>query len=88
MSPRPSLNPKDRKGYAGKKIPVFCQNVLKKRLELDMTQLELANAIGTTVPRISEMEAGRFPRDEDRIIAIANTLGVDINWLFGFTARA
>ena len=88
MSPRKSLNPKERKGYAGNKIPVFCQNVLKKRLELNLTQLDLANAIGTTVPRISEMEAGRFPRDEDRIIAIAKFLNVDINWLFGFKPDA
>ncbi len=83
--PRKSLNPKERKGYNGREIPVFCQNVAKKREEAKLTQADLAMLIGTTVPRISELESGRLPRDEKRIIALARALGVDINWLFGFT---
>jgi len=85
MSPGKPVNPKLRKSYKGGEIPVFCQRVLQKRMELHLTQAELADAIGTTVPRISELEAGRLPRDEKRIIAIARALNVDINWLFGFT---
>ncbi len=83
--PRKSLNPKERKSYKGREIPVFCQNVARKREEENITQAELAAMIGTTVPRISELESGRLPRDEKRIIALAKALHVDINWLFGFT---
>ena len=78
------IPPELRSGYKGKKIPVFCQNVQKKRLELGLTQEDLARAIGTDRPRISQIEAGRLPRDEDRIIALAKALDVDVNWLFGF----
>ena len=79
------IPPYERKGYKSKKLPVFCQNVQKRRLELGITQEQLANTIGTDRPRVSQIEAGRLPRDEDRIIAIAKALHVDINWLFGFT---
>ncbi len=79
------IPPEKRRSYRGKKIPVFCQNVQKKRLELGITQEDLAKTIGTDRPRVSQIEAGRLPRDEDRIIALAKALRVDINWLFGFT---
>lgn len=87
MCPRKSLSPEKRVGYKGKKIPVFCQRVASKRKELGLKQEELAEIIGTKGPRISEIEAGSLPRDEDRIIAIARALKVDINWLFGFTSE-
>ena len=85
MSPRKSVSPEDRKGYDGREIPVFCKKVREKRIELGFTQEELAHKCGTTTPRISQLELGRLPRDENRIIALARALGVDINWLFGFT---
>lgn len=85
MSPGKVIPPEKRRGYKGKKIPVFCQNVQARRLELGITQEELASAIGTDRPRVSQIEAGRLPRDEDRIIALARALKTDINWLFGFT---
>lgn len=83
--PRPSLNPLERKTYKGKKIPIFCLNVQKRRLELGLSQTELAEELGIPRPRLSELESGRFPKDEARIIALAHALKVDINWLFGFT---
>ena len=82
--PRKSLTPTERKGYRGQKISDFCVNVQQKRLELRLTQAQLAEKIGVPPPRISELESGRFPEDPDRIIAIARALGVDINWLFGY----
>ncbi len=82
--PRKSVSPYERKGYAGQEIPILCQNVLARRLELGLKQEELAEMIGTDRPRISELEAGRFPRDEKRILALAKALKVDINWLFGY----
>lgn len=84
MSPGKVVPPEQRKGYKGKKIPIFCKNIQSKRLELGMSQEELAKLIGIDRPRISQIEAGRFPRDEDRIISLAKALNVDINWLFGF----
>ncbi len=38
--------------------------------------------IGATKPRISELEGGKLPRDEERIIALADALDVTIDWLF------
>lgn len=85
MAPRKSLSPYDRSCYAGQEIPVFCQKVQTRRLELGLKQEELAKLIGTDRPRISELEAGRFPRDEKRIIALAAALNCSLNWLFGLS---
>ena len=85
MSPRKPVSPKDRKAYDGREIPIFCHNVRRKRIEMGYTQEELARLCSTTTPRISQLEMGRLPRDEKRIIALAKALKVDINWLFGFT---
>ncbi len=84
MSPRKPILPENRKGYDGREIPVFCKNVREKRIELGFTQEELARLCDTTTPRISQLELGRLPRDEKRIIALAKALHVDINWLFGY----
>ncbi len=59
--------------------------IKQMRIKMNLTQEELAHLCGTTTPRISQLELGRLPRDENRIIALARALGVDINWLFGFT---
>ena len=85
MSPRKSLTPEKRKGYKGVAIPVFCQNVQKRRLELGIKQEELAKLIGASKPRISELEGGKFPRSEDRIIALARALKTTPDVLLGFT---
>lgn len=84
MSPGKVVPPEKRKTYSGNKKSIFCGNVQQRRLELGLSQAELASLINTTAPRISELEAGRLPRDEERIVAIAHALKVDINWLFGF----
>lgn len=73
-----------REGYGEKKSPIFGQNVLQRRLALNMTQEELAKAIGASRPRITDIENGRFPTDPDRINAIARALGTDPNTLLGF----
>lgn len=83
--PRKPLNPKDRKTYKGQKVSEFCINIQKRRIQLGLTQAQLAESINAPAPRISELESGRFPEDPDRIIALAKALRVDINWLFGFT---
>lgn len=85
MTPGKVLKPELRKGYSGVEIPTFCKNVQERRLKLGITQEKLAKMIGTERPRISQLEAGRLPRDEKRIILLARALKTDINWLFGFT---
>ena len=85
MSPRKVVPISERKSYKKKNPSIFCKNVQKRRLEINMTQEQLANQTSSTPPWVSQMEAGRFPRDEYKIAAIARALNVDINWLFGFT---
>lgn len=69
-------------GYGKKKSSNFGENILFRRLELNMTQEDLAKAISASRPRISDIEKGRFPDDPDRIIALADALDVTIDWLF------
>lgn len=83
MSPRKPVSPENRKGYSGKKIAVFFEKVRAKRMEQNMTQGDLAQILGIPQQRISEMEAGQFPTDPERIIALAKALGVSLDWLFG-----
>lgn len=85
MSPRKSLPPELRKGYSGGEIPIFCQRVQRRRLELGLKQEDLAQKISTTRPRISELEAGRFPRDEKRILALVTALNCSLDYLFGLS---
>lgn len=68
-----------------KKVPLFCHNVKKRRKKIGISQVELAHRIGVPQPRIAEIESGRFPEDPERIVLLAKALGVDINWLFGFS---
>ncbi len=84
MSPRKVVPIAQRRSYKKKKPSIFCENIQKRRLEINMTQEKLANLTNSTTPWISQMEAGRFPRDEYKIAAIAKALDVDINWLFGY----
>ena len=72
-----------RRGYKKGYVSVFCTNVQRKRLELGMTQEVLAEKVGATTPWISAMEAGRFPRDERRVVAIAQALNCSLDRLFG-----
>lgn len=72
-----------KESYGKKKSSLFGENVLSRRLELNMTQEDLANAIGASRPRISDIENGRFPEDPERIIALADALDVSLDILFG-----
>ena len=71
-----------RDSYGRKEIPNFCRNVLEKRLELGLSQEALANLIGASRPRISNIESGVFPTEPDRIIALSKALDVSLDWLF------
>lgn len=83
MSPRPALRPANKKGYNAKKITVFAENLYLRREELQLTQKELGQMIGVPDSRISAYEAGVFPTDPEKFVAIANALNVTLDWLFG-----
>ncbi len=67
--------PNKRKRYSAKKNSAFSSNVQAKRLERGLTQEQLGNALGLSKTRISEIEAGVFPTDPDRIWQLADALG-------------
>ena len=85
MSPRKSLPPEQRAGYDPSKCPTFCRRVRERRESIGMTQLDLGAAIGIRKQEVSTLEGGKFPRDHDRIVAIAKALQTDLNYLFGLT---
>lgn len=74
MSPRPSLTPKQRKGYSGKKISVFALNLQNRRKELGLSQTAVAEAVGVHPSQISQYEGGIFPTTPERIVALADAL--------------
>ncbi len=74
MSPRPALNPKERKGYSGKEISIFAQRLQARRVALGLKQEDLAQSLGVHKGQISKYEAGVFPTTPERIVAIANAL--------------
>lgn len=81
MSPRTPKPVDQRKAYKKSGVSEFSQNLRKKRIEMKMNQADLADLIGANRARVSEMEAGRFPSDPERLIAIADALGVTVDWL-------
>ena len=84
MAGRKPKNPKDRKSYKGKKLSEFCQKVRIRRLEIPMTQLELAERLGESQEQVSRLEGGAFPISEEKIIALARALETTPDYLFGF----
>lgn len=84
MAGRKPVDPEKRKGYTGKKIPIFCVKVRARRLDLGMTQAKLAETIGAPTPRITEIEGGNMTSDCDRIISLARALETTPDYLFGF----
>ncbi len=85
MTPGKPVSQSKRKRYSGKENHVFFDNIQKRRVELGMTQSDLAAQISMTVSAISRMEAGVFPNDPDKLIRLALALKTDINALFSFT---
>lgn len=62
------------------------QRIKRERLLKDMTQRDLADAVGVGVPYISKIEADRETPADDKIIKIAEALRVDPDELL-LTAR-
>ena len=61
----------------------FCDRVRQARETSGMSQETLGKSIGLRQAEISRLERGMFPRAETRIRAIADALGVSLDWLFG-----
>lgn len=83
MSPRNPVSPEKRKRSSKKEIHIFFKKMHHQRLALKMDQATLADALGMTRGNVSRMEAGVFPSDPAKIVAIADALNVSLDWLFG-----
>lgn len=84
MAGRKPKNPEDRKRYTGKNISGFCQKVRERRIQLGVTQAELAARTGYGQVQISKLEGGAFPTSEERILALCSALETTPDYLFGF----
>lgn len=58
-------------------------NRLKEaRMKKGISQLELYKESGVIPPRISNIECGHWIPSEEEKVKLANTLGVERDWLF------
>lgn len=57
------------------------QRIKKERLALEMTQRDLANSAGITVPYMSKIEAGKETPTDEKIVKIAGVLGLNADEL-------
>ena len=62
----------------------FGKKLRKIRRDRDMTQEQLAEAIGVTMAFISRMERGRHGPSFDNLQKLAEVLGVKVEELFQF----
>jgi DNA-binding XRE family transcriptional regulator len=76
MSPGKPKTPESRKPYSNKEISDFAFNLQRLRLERKQTQTQLGETVGVSLSQISQYEAGVFPSTAQRIIALADALGV------------
>lgn len=63
------------------------QNIARYRKENNLTQEELASALGITFQAISKWERGNSLPDITLVPDISNLLGISIDRLFGFQSR-
>lgn len=61
------------------------QRIAQRRKQLDMTQEELAFAIGTHQKQISRYENGVNDPTGDKLVIIARALNTTTDWLLGET---
>lgn len=64
-------------------LKIFFLRVREKRVELGLSQTRFGEMIGLSQQMVGFLENGSFPRDPDRVKAIANALNVSLDWLFG-----
>lgn len=62
----------------------FAANLRAARARRDLSQTELASATGLNLATISQYEDGAFVPGADKIVALAEALGVTPNDLIGW----
>lgn len=62
---------------------VFFSRLRQIREKRGMTLQQLGDLIGTSPQDIYHLEKGQMPRKRKRFVAIADALGVSLDWLFG-----
>jgi transcriptional regulator with XRE-family HTH domain len=59
----------------------FCANMRRRRLEINMTQQQLADKLGVAQPGIAAIEAGRASPTLDTVARVAEALDMSPEWL-------
>lgn len=62
---------------------VFCQRIVERRRELDLTQAQVAERLGVKRPVYSAIEAGRTTPGLDVVERVANALEISAIELLG-----
>lgn len=65
------------------KIAMLSKRLRERRLELNMTQNELADAAGVDQSQIWKYESGRTFPGADRLLTLCHVLDVSADWLLG-----
>lgn len=73
------MNPSG-KGFTGLVAQRPHSELLARRKELRLTQQELADLAGVSPRFIHELENGKPTVRLDRLLAVANTLGLELVW--------
>jgi len=68
-------------------IETIGQRVKRERLAIDLTQRELAEAVGVGVPHISKVEAGRENPSDDLLDRLAGVFKVEVDELLVVARR-
>lgn len=61
------------------------QTIKDRRIQMKLTQLEVAQNISLSRNYISDVENGRYMPSVDTLIKIVNFLGIDLNFLTNLT---
>ena len=85
MPPRKPVSPNKRKRYNEKEVHIFFKNLQRARLKAGFGQDQMAEKLGMANSAWSRLEAGVFPNDPARVVAIAKVLNCSLDWLFGMT---
>ena len=64
---------------------IFCTRVKERRISLGLTGYKFAEMLDMNPSNMYRLEHGMFPRDERKLVAIADVLGVSLDYLFGRT---
>lgn len=66
---------------------LFAARLRGKRAERGLNQAELAEMSGVSVAAITSYENGGYTPSADKVFKLAEALGCDLNWLFGWDGR-